>query len=231
MKAHKIISIRILNLIIILTVRNSFAGPIHDAAERGDLEAVRIELSNGEQVTAKDMHNWTPLHTAVRFNHEGLVKLLIASGANVNEEGGWQKGAPLHWASLAGRLRIVELMISNGANVNAKAKNGGTPLDWARIEGNKQVADLIYEHGGKTEEQLKFIPLISIYKNDNFAVDSPFGIIFFARKGMSYSIEGTEDLLKWNKLKTIKGSGSEEVFTDTREAIFGSQFYRVKLAN
>ena len=216
---------------VLLVVGISFAGPIHDAAERGDLAAVQTELDNGEKVNAKDMDNWTPLHIAVRFKHQELVDLLIASGANVYAQGGWQKAAPLHWASSAGHMKIVELLIANGANVNAKAKNGGTPLDWARIEGNKQVADLIYEHGGKTEEQLKFIPLISIYKNDNFAVDSPFGIIFFARKGMSYSIEGTEDLLKWNKLKTIKGSGSDEVFTDTREAIFGSQFYRVKLAN
>ena len=40
---------------VLIVVGISFAGPIHDAAERGDLAAVQIELNNGEKVNAKDI--------------------------------------------------------------------------------------------------------------------------------------------------------------------------------
>ena len=216
---------------VLLVVGISFAGPIHDAAERGDLAAVQIELNNGEKVNAKDMDNWTPLHIAVRFKHQELVELLIASGANVNAQGGWQQGAPLHWASSAGHMKIVELLIANGANVNAKAKNGGTPLDWAKVEGKQQVADFIYKQGGKTEEQLKKNIVKLLYSKDKLSSDMPFSFSFNAKDGLSYTIEVTEDFRKWSVLDTINGIDPEVQFTDSREALFERQFYRVKVAD
>ena len=216
---------------VLIVVGISFAGPIHDAAERGDLAAVQIELNNGEKVNAKDMDNWTPLHIAVRFKHQELVELLIASGANVNAQGGWQKAAPLHWASSAGHMKIVELLIANGANVNAKAKNGGTPLDWAKVEGKQQVADFIYKQGGKTEEQLKKNIAKLLYSKDKLSIDMPFSFSFNAKDGLSYTIEVTVDFRKWSELDTINGIDPEVQFTDSRQALFERQFYRVKVAD
>ena len=216
---------------MLIVVGISYAGPIHDAAERGDLAAVQIELNNGEKVNAKDMDNWTPLHIAVRFKHQELVELLIASGANVNAQGGWQKAAPLHWASSAGHMKIVELLIANGANVNAKAKNGGTPLDWAKVEGKQQVADFIYKHGGKTEEQLKKKIVKLLYSKEKLSSDMPFSFSFNAKNGLSYTIEVTVDFRKWSELDTINGIDPEVQFTDSREALFERQFYRVKVAD
>ena len=216
---------------VLLVVRISLAGPIHDAAERGDLAAVQIELNNGEKVNAKDMDNWTPLHIAVRFKHQELVELLIASGANVNAQGGWQKAAPLHWASSAGHMKIVELLIANGANVNAKAINGGTPLDWAKVERKQQVADFIYKQGGKTEEQLRETFVKLLYSKDKFSIDMPFSFSFNAKDGLSYTIEVTVDFRKWSELDTINGIDPEVQFTDSREALFERQFYRVKVAD
>ena len=216
---------------VLLVVGISFGGPIHDAAERGDLAAVQIELNNGGNVNAKDMDNWTPLHIAVRFKHQELVELLIASGANVNAQGGWQKAAPLHWASSAGHMKIVELLIANGANVNAKAKNGGTPLDWAKVEGKQQVADFIFKQGGKTEEQLKKNIVKLLYSKDKLSIDMPFSFSFNAKDGLSYTIEVTVDFRKWSELDTINGIDPEVQFTDSREALFERQFYRVKVAD
>jgi len=216
---------------VLIVVGISYAGPIHDAAERGDLAAVQIELNNGEKVNAKDMDNWTPLHIAVRFKHQELVELLIASGANVNAQGGWQKAAPLHWASSAGHMKIVELLIANGANVNAKAKNGGTPLDWAKVEGKQQVADFIFKQGGKTEEQLKKNIVKLLYSKKKLSSDMPFSFSFNAKNGLSYTIEVTVDFRKWSELDTINGIDPEVQFTDSREALFERQFYRVKVAD
>jgi hypothetical protein len=57
---------------------------------------------------------------------------------------------------------------------------------------------------------------------------SPFGFSFDTGKDKSYTVEATGDLLKWNLVETIQGTGSAVQFTDTREALFEKQYYRVK---
>ena len=57
---------------------------------------------------------------------------------------------------------------------------------------------------------------------------SPFGFSFDTGKDKNYVVEATGDLLKWNRVETIQGTGSAVQFTDTREALFEKQYYRVK---
>ena len=57
---------------------------------------------------------------------------------------------------------------------------------------------------------------------------SPFGFSFDTGKDKSYTVEATGDLLKWNRVETFQGTGSAVQFTDTREALFEKQYYRVK---
>lgn len=64
-----------------------------------------------------------------------------------------------------------------------------------------------------------------------FSNNVPFDFRFIAKAGKGYTVEATGDLLKWNKVETIRGTGSEVKFTDTREAVFEMQYYRVKLGD
>ena len=48
-------------------------------------------------------------------------------------------------------------------------------------------------------------------------------------KDKSYTVEATGNLLKWNRLETFQGTGSAVQFTDTREALFEKQYYRVRI--
>ena len=57
---------------------------------------------------------------------------------------------------------------------------------------------------------------------------SPFGFSFDTGKDKSYTVEATGDLLKWNRVQTIQGTGSAVQFTDTRKALLERQYYRVK---
>jgi hypothetical protein len=57
---------------------------------------------------------------------------------------------------------------------------------------------------------------------------SPFAFSFDTGKDKSYTVEATGDLLKWNRVETLQGTGSAVQFTDTREALFEKQYYRVK---
>ena len=123
---------------------------IHEAAAKGNIEAVNQHLEVGADVNARENNKWTPLHYAAYYGHKVVAELLITEGADVNakSDDGW---TPLHDATSIGHKEIVELLLAKGANVNAKNNYGNTPLDLASGE----TADLLRKHGGKTSEELK----------------------------------------------------------------------------
>jgi ankyrin repeat protein len=57
---------------------------IHDAAEEGNIKAVKQHLAAGTDVDAKDMNGETPLNWAAYNGHKEIAELLIANGADVN---------------------------------------------------------------------------------------------------------------------------------------------------
>ena len=57
---------------------------IHDAARKGNIEAVRKHLSAGTNVNEKDNIGNTPLHLAAGFGQTEIIVLLITKGADVN---------------------------------------------------------------------------------------------------------------------------------------------------
>ena len=158
---------------------------IHDAVEKGNVEAVKQHLAAGTNVNAKSRNGKTPLLLAANRDHKEIVELLIAKGADVNvkDKVGW---TPLHDAVGQGHKEIAELLIAKGADVNAKRSDGGwtplhfvatkeiaelliaagadvnakddrgdTPLNWANRAVRTELADLLRKHGGKTGEELK----------------------------------------------------------------------------
>jgi cytohesin len=120
------------------------------AAEFGNIEAVKQHLAAGADVNAKGFEGWTPLYDAAERGRKEIVELLLAKGANVNakiEDG----RTPLHRAAREGHKEVAELLITKGADVNAKDNFGTTPLDYA----NDETANLLRKHGGKTGAELK----------------------------------------------------------------------------
>ena len=61
---------------------------IHEAAAKGQIEAVKQYLAAGTDVNAKDKYRRTPLHRAAWGGHKEIVELLIAEGADVNAKDG-----------------------------------------------------------------------------------------------------------------------------------------------
>jgi len=98
---------------------------IHEAAWKGNIEAVKQHIADGADVNEKDDSEWTPLHNAAEKGHKEIVVQLIDAGADVNAQ---------------------DVLGSN---------KGNTPLNAASEENHPEVADLLRKHGGKTSEELK----------------------------------------------------------------------------
>jgi hypothetical protein len=70
---------------------------------------------------------------AVDFGHHGLVRRLLAQGADVDGRGGGPaQETLLHSAAWNGDLEMVRLLVEAGADVGARDRQyDGTPLGWA----------------------------------------------------------------------------------------------------
>jgi ankyrin repeat protein len=87
-----------------------------------------ILINNCDDVNAKGKDGFLPLIFASGWGAEGLVKLLITKGADVNAKDASSEQTSLHAAAKNGHEDVVKLLISKGADVNSKDKFGETPL-------------------------------------------------------------------------------------------------------
>ena len=109
---------------------------LYEAAESGDIEAVKQHLADGTDIELKCTGcGSTALGHAAKNGHKEIVELIIAKGADVNakiEKTGDEVG-----------LTSTEIFLVL------------TPLDWAIEDNHTEIADLLRKHGGKTGEELK----------------------------------------------------------------------------
>jgi ankyrin repeat protein len=124
---------------------------ISEAADEGNIEAVKQYLDGGVDVNVKDIRfGWTPLHRAATTE---IAELLIAEGADVNAND--QHGqTPLHSAAWNSHKEIAELLISKGADVNAKGDADWTPLHWATEGGHKETVELLIAKGADVNAKI-----------------------------------------------------------------------------
>lgn len=60
----------------------SAQSPVHDAAGRGDVDALRILLIDSTLLNAKDEFGYTPLHVATDRGRKEAVQYLVSQGAD-----------------------------------------------------------------------------------------------------------------------------------------------------
>ena len=70
----------------------------------------------------------TPLHFAIRQGHADAVKLLLESGADLNQVTTGDGTSPLLMAVINGQLDLAMFLLERGANPRLASDNGVTPL-------------------------------------------------------------------------------------------------------
>ena len=101
---------------------NAPAISIHDAAGRGNIEAVKQHIAAGTDVNMMRRGKDSPLHSAVLTDQREIVELLIANSADVNVKGPHGR-TPLDWAN---NKEIAALLRKHGGKtgpeLNAEGK-------------------------------------------------------------------------------------------------------------
>lgn len=152
------------------------AADIHDAAQNGDVAAIRAALDAGAGIDESD-GTATPLYYAVWIGDIEAAKLLIERGANVNAQttlgpplmaavatekidlinlllerhadpnAGYSGNFALHLAVTLGCLDCVKVLVEAGADVNAITEAGRTPIHLAKRAGQSDIANYLMSHG------------------------------------------------------------------------------------
>ncbi|HET6879220.1 MAG TPA: ankyrin repeat domain-containing protein [Pirellulales bacterium] len=123
------------------TLVYSGASLLHEAAEGGDPELVRLLLKRGLDVDATDAFSNTPLIRAVWHEKQQAVAALLEAGAEVNHAESDGRTA-LRGAIWNDRIDIVRMLLDAGAEPTLPDVKGETPLDLARTRSPK-IAELL----------------------------------------------------------------------------------------
>ncbi|CAI8024804.1 Ankyrin repeat domain-containing protein 50 [Geodia barretti] len=130
---------------------------LHDAAERGDVKAVRKLLSTSVNINSRtEDEGDTALLVASCRGHVEVVRLLLEAGASVliPDKNGT---SPLYVASQEGHSEVVDVLVKAGADVNQAwtKESCSVPLETAAHNGHTETVQRLLEAGAIVNHQNK----------------------------------------------------------------------------
>jgi ankyrin repeat protein len=129
-----------------------WATPLHLASRWGHVEAVRMLLKLGADVTAQSKFGWTPLHLSSRRGDAEVTRMLLEYGADVSAPNNLGL-TPLLLASRSGNVEVTRMLLERGADVTTQDKDGSSPLHLASLRGHAEVARMLLEHRADVSAQ------------------------------------------------------------------------------
>ncbi len=140
-----------------------------DCAEKGDIEAAKLFISEGININALDNEGQTALMRASLFGHTKMVKLLLDHGADIKIRNKETHSTALMEAVAGNHVDVIRLLDQNGADVNERDVLNRTPLHVACMWGFVEAADTLIELGAKTDalDMTDQTPLMVAEQNGN----------------------------------------------------------------
>lgn len=134
--------------------------PLFKAVYHGHEDLVEVLIAEGADIAIRNGLGRTALHEAATQGLDGVVRLLVECGANVNsrissraDDSGM---TPLFFAAHQGHVGTVRLLVELGAWVNWKDEDGWTALRMAANAMQGDVVRLLMEKGAEGSKGLEW---------------------------------------------------------------------------
>jgi hemoglobin len=139
----------------VANARGHLGNLLHDAAQAWDFERVRLLLSFGAEVNARNFEGGhTPLYYAANYldlsrpaDGKAVAETLIRHGAEVNVHSGPIRGTPLHTAARRDNVVVASVLLTAGADIEARDIKGDPPLRRALNCRQPGIIGLLLAHG------------------------------------------------------------------------------------
>jgi ankyrin repeat protein len=123
---------------------------VADAAERGDLTAVRALVARGADVNARRVDGTTALHAAVQADRLDLVTTLLEAGASPAAADRYGV-TPLYLASLNGSAGVIARLLDAGVDPDTADPTGETALMTAARTGVPEAMRVLLDRGARVD--------------------------------------------------------------------------------
>jgi cytochrome c2 len=131
--------------IALILAASAHAGPVGDAAKKGDTAEIERLMKSGADANEEDAMA-SPLHWAAMNGHVEAVALLVAYGAALDAQSD-MLGSPLHAAAGFGRAGTLQRLLMAGADIEARNREDFTPLITAIIKNKPDAAAALLAAG------------------------------------------------------------------------------------
>ena len=126
--------------------------PVADAAQGGDIDALRMLIAQGEDVNAPHGDGMTALHWAAEHGDLEMANLLIYAGANPGAGTRIGKYVPLHLASKVGSVLVVKALLEAGSDVDPATNTTGVqPIHLGAESGDAEVIRTLVQYGADVD--------------------------------------------------------------------------------
>lgn len=109
-----------------------------NAVRNGNIVAIKNLVNEAEDINAKTLNGYSPLHWAVYYRRGDIVKLLLEQGADTNVRD-FSGNTPLYWAAFKGYKYILELLLEAGADKTIENSKNEKAADIAKKPKLKEI--------------------------------------------------------------------------------------------
>jgi len=136
------------------TLNEDGLGPLHLAAQYGNVDIVNKLIENGADINIKDKYGSTALRWAIVGDNKDIALLLIKKGIDfkIKDESGH---TALDIAVRKNKYDIAHILINKGADIDNRNDKGYTPLHAAILFNHYKIAELLIENGADVNSQGK----------------------------------------------------------------------------